>query len=296
MKNKCNILSLDGGGIRGVMLLQQLIVLENELNCNICEYFDIITGTSTGSIIAVLLALGYKATDILELYLNHANKIFKKQFLRFGIFRPKYNDKYFNKILKDYVGNKTTNDLVTHIIVPAYNITTKKKRIFKSIKDNNVKLFDIIRSSSSAQSFFKPHKINGENYIDGGMVINNPALVSYIDAINMGYINISILSFSTGIKDDVINDKTINGGLLRWAKPTVDILLAEQAQITDYHMASLGLEYNNLLYTRCNTIILKSSGKIDDVSNDNMQNMLQDGNASALRNKTLLQKFLQQNK
>lgn len=299
LENDYNILSLDGGGIRGIMLLCQLVDLEKKLDKPIHETFDLISGTSTGAIVAVLLAMGYTASDILSFYLTNAKKIFKKRFLWFGIFRPKYSDKFFNSIIKKYVGDKYLSDLSCDVIITAYNVTKKRKLIFKSKNAKvdasyNYKLFDVIRSSASAQTFFKPHKIGSSYFIDGGMVINNPTLISYIEAIGykVRFNNINVLSYSTGIKSTIINKSTLRGGIINWAKPTVDILLAEQSQITDYHMKELGINNEHLNYIRCESYISNSSGKIDDVSRKNLNNLIRDGKVSAISNRLLVEKFI----
>lgn len=295
-----NVLSIDGGGIRGLIALNQLVHLEKSLNKPIYEVFDLFSGTSTGSIIAVLLALGYTATEILDFYLSHSNDIFKRKWYRFGIFRPRYSDKAFNKILKKYVKDLTLKDLKKDVIITSYNATLGVKKIFKSRKakvDNtyNYYLFDVVRASASAQTFFKPHRIKDYFYIDGGMVINNPAMISYTEVLNydVEYKNINILSYSTGTVQSIINKKILRGGKLIWAKSTVDILLKEQALITDYHMSTIGLNNNNLNYIRLESYLEKSNGKIDDVTENNIKNMIMDSNLSILKNQILLEKFIQ---
>ncbi len=287
MKNY-NILSLDGGGIRGLILLEQLVVLENILGTNIRNKFDLISGTSTGGIIAVLLSLGYSASDLLSIYTIHGENIFKKHFWRFGLFMPKYDDKYFNDLIKKYVDNKELKDLSTDVIIIGYNATLNDKIIFKSklAKENNTynySLFDVIRTTASAPTFFKPYKLRDNNfYVDGGLVINNPTLVSWIEALkyNEKETKINILSFSTGINIKTKLKKYILGGLLNWVKPTVDILLTQQSLIVDYVTSQLfGREPG--IYMRCKSIIDKSNGKIDDTSKSNIENMILDGKNSA---------------
>lgn len=293
-----NILSLDGGGIRGIMLLHQLVDLEKKLDRPLHETFDLISGTSTGAIVAVLLGLGHTAENILNIYLKHSYKIFKKHFFRFGIFRPRYDDTYFNNLILKFVSTKTLKDLLCDVIVPAYNATKKEKIIFKSKKAKvdlsyDYKLFDVIRSSVSAQTFFKPHKIGSSYFIDGGMVINNPTLISYIETLgyDIKYDCINILSYSTGIKEAIIDKYTISGGLLNWAQPTFDILLAEQSQMIDYEMKVMGLNYKNLNYIRCESYVLNSSGKICDVSKKNIENLKADGVLSTINNELLVEMF-----
>ena len=283
-----NILSLDGGGVKGLIVLEQLITLERELGTCIKNRFNLISGTSTGGIIAVLLALGLTPSELLKLYTIHSDSIFKKRFLRFGIFRPKYSDIFLNSVIKNYVGDKTLKDLDIDVIITGYNASTNQKIIFKSrnakLDDTyNYSLFDVIRSSVSAPTYFKPHKIGDEYFIDGGMVINNPSMISWTESLKYCIgMNINILSFSTG-RIKINFSKIINGGVLSWTKPTVAILLKEQSKTTDYHMNEL-FKREPGVYVRCESIIDKSNGKIDDASNENIDNMIADGVKSSMVN------------
>jgi patatin-like phospholipase/acyl hydrolase len=297
-----NVLEIDGGGIRGVSALIQLIEFERLIKKPLKDHFDLITGTSTGAIVAVLLSVGYSTEDILNLYTLHGNKIFDKNIFRFGILRPKYDDKYFNKILQEYTKDLTLKDCKTNVLIPTYNITTKEGKLFKSSKakennSENYKLFDVIRSSASAQSFFKPLEINGEKYIDGGMYVNNPSIMALIECLKDGYEKVNIISFSTGEKKSVIKDKTLDGGMLSWAEPTIDILLAEASELTDYTLEKLYPLLSNLLgrrlgiYIRCKSLTAKANGKIDDASEKNISNMIEDGETSATMNKDLMRAF-----
>lgn len=293
-----NILSLDGGGVRGIMLLNQLVDLEKKLNKPIYETFDLISGTSASAIICIFLAMGYTANEILEVYLKHSKKIFKKHVFRLGIFKSRYNDSFFNKLILKYVSDGRLKDLLCDVIIPTFNSTKKETVIFKSKNAKkdlsyDYKLFDVIRSCISAQTFFKPHKIGSSYFIDGGLIINNPSLIAYVETLGYTakYKCVNVLSYSTGIKDAIINKYKIYG-ILNWAKPTLDILLAEQSQITDYHMKEMGLNFDHLNYIRCESYILNSSGKIDDTREKNMENLISDSVLSTINNKLLVEKYM----
>lgn len=297
-----NVLEIDGGGIRGVAALVQLIEFERILKKPLKDHFDLITGTSTGAIVAVLLSVGYSTEDILNLYTVHGDRIFKKSFFRKGWFRPKYNDEYFNSILLQYTKTLTLKDCKTDVLIPAYNITKKEGKLFKSKKakeDNsyNYTLFDVIRSSASAQSFFKPVVIEGDEFIDGGMYVNNASSMALLECLKEGYEKVNIISFSTGEKKSLISRKILEGGMLSWAEPTIDILLAEGAQLTDYTLSTIYPLLSNLLnrrfgiYVRCKSLIVMSNGTIDDASESNINNMINDGETSAKMNKDLMRAF-----
>lgn len=312
MSNKiknANIFSFDGGGIRGIIELIQLVEFEKMLGEPLLNYFQYFCGTSTGAIIAVLLSIGYTAQEILDLYLIHGAKIFDKKFLRFGLLRSKYDDKYFNKVIEDYTKGKELKDTSATILIPSYNITKKDKVLFKShkAKENsadNYTLKDVIRTSTSAPSYFDCYKINEDDYVDGGLVVNNPSLMMLIEVMkinkkqNLGYENFNVISFSSGTKDTQISVKDINGGILRSVDDIIDIVLAEQAKLTDYTMTLLYdlLEdlYGKKLgtYVRCISKIYYSNGKIDDASQKNINNMILDGKISYGINKQKMLNFI----
>jgi patatin-like phospholipase/acyl hydrolase len=303
MKKTINVLEIDGGGIKSVSVLIQLRDFEKMVKTPLKDYFDLIAGTSTGAIIATLLSIGYTTDAILDLYVIHGEGIFHKDFFRWGIFRPKYDDTYFNHIIKEYTKELTLKDCQANILIPTYNATKKQGEIFKSSKaklgdSENYKLFDVIRSSASAPTYFKATEINGDRYVDGGLYVNNPSLMAFIESVKDGYNKIDILSFSTGCIEEPITKGAANGGIATMASPTMNIVLTEATQTTDYLLKQLYAILPNLnggnrfgIYVRCNSIIKKSSGKIDDASKENIQNLISDGETSAKINKDKMKYF-----
>jgi len=297
------ILSIDGGGIKGLVVLKQLEFFEHTLKKPLYKYFDTITGTSTGGIIAVLLSLGYSVKSIREFYEIHGENIFDKRPLRFGLLRPKYSDEYFNDILKTHLKDYRLSDCKTNIVIPAYNITKNRLDIFTKTdvdsvtQKNNTKLFDIVRSTASAPSYFKAHQIGEDYYVDGGLLVNNPTEIAYLEAIKQGNNTFQILTFSTGTKRVKNKKRLLNGGKLQWAIPLVNIMLSEQSKMVDYRMKRQFELSTNIfnkrlgLYIRCESITNHSSGDIDDASKDNMKNLLLDGELSTEKNKDLIRTF-----
>lgn len=146
---KFKILSIDGGGIRGVIPCQFLANLENDLiqkygeDTRLCDYFDLIAGTSTGGIIAIGLALGIKAQDILNLYVNHGNKIFPKPQQRNVskakriIFKKTFYDrmplkKLLNETFNDGDEPKRIGDAKTRLLIPTYNLESHQIHVLKT--------------------------------------------------------------------------------------------------------------------------------------------------------------------
>lgn len=286
---KFDILTIDGGGIKGLRSLFIIKEIEDRMGMMSHEIFDLIAGTSTGGIIATMLALGYSADEVIELYFDHGPKIFEKKFGRFGIFRPKYDDTYVNKILEEYLMGRKLSDCKTELIVPAYNIETRDKILFKTNVGFDYPLFDVVRSTLSAQTYFKPHKIDGQRHIDGGNVINNPSLVSYVEYKKRWPERpLNMLSIGTGREERRMKKMKGGGGMLTWSKPTVDILMVEQSQQTDYFMSKLE-PYN---YMRIEPVAIAGDMEMDNARMDNLLMLKADGEQTVKQNDGLISAFI----
>ena len=289
MKKK-NILSLVGGGARGLALAVHLEAFErNVLKEPIRNHFDAFAGTSTGAIIAAMLSCGYSITDVKKLYIEHGEKIFNKPFWRTGLlFGNKYPDKYFNAILQEKFRGVTLRDLGRQLIVPAYNTSKRETVIFNSEDRNGGNFFisDIVRASASAPTYFDPWLIDGETYVDGGLAINNPSLVSVFEAIKEGGEHINVLSFGTGRSEESLNKDQLSKGLIRNAGQLFDIVLDEQAKIAAYQTHEAFDKLRNQkgekigAFLHVEGVIRNGSGAIDDFSPANVEAMKLDGLAA----------------
>lgn len=214
MSNYTRILSIDGGGIRGIIPGQILVVLEEKLkqrtnkpNAKIGDFFDLIAGTSTGGILTCIYLcpeskgsskLRYSAKDAVDFYLKHGKEIFYIPFWRkvqslWGILDEKYLSEPIEKVLKEYFQDLKMSDLLKPCLVTAYDVEKRKACFFTQHDAKKCGDFadffirDIARSTSAAPTFFeavKIHSLSGESYalIDGGVFANNPTLCAYAEA------------------------------------------------------------------------------------------------------------------
>ncbi|KAM6591427.1 patatin-like protein 1 [Cannabis sativa] len=207
------ILSIDGGGIRGMIPAVILANLESHLqeldgkDARLADYFDVITGASTGGLIATMLTAPnenrrplYAAKDIIEFYHHHSPKIFPQSTsyfrsavnLMMDLLSPKYDGVYLHKLLKELLGQKRLNDTLTNLVVPAFDIKKLEPIIFstysaRSDKGLDAHLSDICIGTSAAPTYlpayyFTNNDENGKprefNLVDGGLAANNPTLVA----------------------------------------------------------------------------------------------------------------------
>ncbi len=207
---KFKILSIDGGGFRGAYSAHILKRIEEEFNINWKNDFNIIAGTSTGSIIAAGLAFGLSAKELFDFYKKHGKDIFKKRFLcRTGLFASQYHQRNLKKILDHVFGDTRLKDIKVPLIIPATDIGNGCVHVFKSayhdefVRDPNVKVADAVLASCSAPTYFDPHLVDGKYLLcDGGLWANNPAVVAMIDAqkrLGIKLEDLLILSIGTGI-------------------------------------------------------------------------------------------------
>ncbi|HSC52754.1 MAG TPA: patatin-like phospholipase family protein [Phnomibacter sp.] len=210
--SKVRILSLDGGGIRGIIPATIMVEIEQRLqqrsgnpDARLADYFDLIAGTSTGGILTGLyLCPGEKnrpkftAEEALGLYLDNGHSIFQMEFLSkvaklYVVFNEMYPKENIEKLMEQYFGNTELDDLLRPCLITSYDIRNRKAHFFNSVDAKagkniyNYKLKDVCRATSAAPTYFEPAKVEslqGADYtlVDGGVFVNNPALAAYSEA------------------------------------------------------------------------------------------------------------------
>ncbi|MBW4555651.1 MAG: patatin-like phospholipase family protein [Trichormus sp. ATA11-4-KO1] len=169
------ILSLDGGGIRGVVAATMLAEIEKQINQPLNQYFDLIAGTSTGSILAAAIATGRSSQDIIDVYTQKSSIIFpyRSRFslqrlpllLKYGLSAPKFFEDGLTQVLKDALGDTRLLDIADPLLlIAAYDTIGRQPIIFKSWHQDtsygNVPLWEACLCSASAPTFFPAHKLD----------------------------------------------------------------------------------------------------------------------------------------
>lgn len=263
------ILSIDGGGIRGVLPARFLCEMEDELvrngveNPRLCDYFDLICGTSTGGIIAIGLALGMRSKDILDLYKKHGSKIFNKRIKLINLIRnkSKYNSKYLHDILKETFkpfsenGDTRLGHAKTRLCIPTFNAFSGTINVYKTphheelIRDYLIPAHHAAVSTSSAPFYFAPHSFKYEcpktgtkseiaHNIDGGVFANNPTLIGIMEAtqsLQIPFDEIKVLSIGTGGSKFYETSTRKKFGPLYWVNGIriMELLFNTQSEHTD---------------------------------------------------------------
>lgn len=252
--NVFKILSIDGGGIRGIYPAYILQCIRERLDVNLYDYFDMIAGTSTGSIIAAGIACQKQPSEIVSLYQKHGADIFGQKIKSFwpSMFKQgvhsKYENKNLKKILHNEFGNTKLGDISKPLLIPATDIGHGGVHVFKSsysesfTRDKHIEVKQAVLASCSAPAFFDPTKV--ENYLlaDGGVWANNPALAAVIDAqyrLGIDIKDIRILSLGTGHSRIAYGtaEKKEWGLLTGWKNlEFISFLLSLQAQSTQNYL------------------------------------------------------------
>jgi uncharacterized protein len=227
------ILSLDGGGIRGILTLEYLGVIESMLRMRsrrddfgLCDYFDLIGGTSTGSIIAAGLACGMSVDRLKQLYRDLGKTVFVSKIYRKGILAPKFPSERVQKALDAQLGAETTLDgdrIRTGLMIMTKRLDTgsawpvhNHPNARYAQQDGKLLLTQVVRASTAAPTYFEPQTIgiasrdgrvvNGV-FVDGGVSpFNDPALQLLMLAVLEGHgfqwaagkDNLLLISLGTG--------------------------------------------------------------------------------------------------
>ena len=206
---KVRILSIDGGGIRGIIpgtiltYLEKQLQLKSNSNLKIGDYFDFIAGTSTGGILACIYLMPgdngkarYSAQDAVNLYLQKGEDIFHRTLIQKlksggGLLDEKYDRHPIEKYLDEYFGDTWLKDLIKPCLITSYDVTQRNAHFFTSTDAGsslyNFKVRDVARATSAAPTYFEPALIYSEEgqrlaVVDGGVYANNPALCAYAEA------------------------------------------------------------------------------------------------------------------
>ncbi|XP_078156595.1 patatin-like protein 2 [Carex rostrata] len=208
--NIVTILSIDGGGVRGLIPAAILVFLESKLqeldgeDARIADYFDVISGTSTGGLVSTMLAAPneqkrplFSAKDIIAFYNENIPKIFPSNRNGIGgllcsMLGPKYTGEYLHSKIRELLGETRLHDTVTEVVVPTFDINFLQPTIFSTNEakvdpSKDALLSDVCISTSAAPTYLPAHqfttkdclgKTRSFNLVDGGVAANNPTLLA----------------------------------------------------------------------------------------------------------------------
>jgi len=256
--NTFQILSLDGGGIRGLFSAAVLASLEDDLGISIMDHFDLITGTSTGGIIAIALGMGLSPREIVEFYVTQGSAIFPDSWPRRKRhwIKHKYDQPPLIRALKGALKDRRLGDSMKRLVIPTYNHGRDDVRVFKTAhhtrltRDWKIPAWQIALATSAAPTYFPAcREIEAARLIDGGVWANNPTMIGIVEAMSLLNVPLDAIHvFSLGTCDDLTHpsDRLDRGGKMRWANNAVRVTMRGQSLGTNT-MAKLLLGEDHVL-------------------------------------------------
>ncbi len=257
MKKKIfRILSIDGGGILGLYSAKMIQMIKEEYlkDKDLHNFFNLVTGTSTGGIIALGIAAGSDIHKIVKFYEERGKDIFPSNVCshRFYnikmLFNSRYTHKKINKHASEFFGDKRLSDAKCFVCVPSIDAVNCQPILFKTdhsnkySRDNNVLMKDIAIATSSAPTYFPLYSFgNYLGLVDGGLWNNNPSLIGFIEAMNNfvgknnNFGSIEILSIGNPHSNLRIglSSNSKRSSLLKWKSKLVELPLKISSIATD---------------------------------------------------------------
>ena len=290
------ILSIDGGGIRGIIPAMVLAEIERITEVPTAENFDLIAGTSTGGILALGLSIPkgqenpqFSAQKLVDIYTRRGREIFRNP--RWGVVQL-FNEKYSHEGLENVLGNCFRETLlegtVPKTMVTTYDLEARRPLFLKSWKTEHakVKMRDAARATSAAPTFFEPAQVcvgdQTRTLVDGGIFINTPSVSAYAEARKLfpDEKDFFVLSIGTGQQTrEIKHYEAKDWGLGGWARPLLYCMFDGVSDAADYQMDKfLGVEN----YIRLQVCLGCPKDKKEDVANDDMDDASRD-NIDALK-------------
>jgi len=259
------ILSLSGGGYRGLYSAAVLAALEEEAGAPLHTVFDMIAGTSIGGILAVGLSAGVPAGKLFDAFLANGRAIFPRSHrirgvavfprIRFGAFAGRYAAKgladTIDAVLAQAPGRIAISDTLATLLVPSIDVLAESYALFeRGVGDQTVALRDIALATSAAPTYFPEHAIGSRLLADGGLVANAPDIVALCRALARGHALEDIRIVSIGTAGDVggrAARKPGSPGFVFSAKRLFEMTLQSQQKLSiDMARQALGTLYLRL--------------------------------------------------
>lgn len=320
-KPKFIILSIDGGGIRGIIPARILQEIEERTSKPISSIFDLSVGTSTGGIIAIALNTPnehklprYKAEDLVDLYQNRGKDIFTTSFWRktktgIGLWGAKYDRSNLDNILAEMLGDSLLSESLKPLMIISYSLSGDgiygdginfwSSRIAKTAEKKDFYLKDVAGATSAAPTFFEPktmvNKTGNKTYIesDGGIFANNPAVMAIAEAKSINpslkFEDILLVSIGTGRArlnqtSESLKDSGVIGWLMR--ADLIGVMMGANSELTEWEISVL-----NLNTIRIQLDLDKNLSEMDNISDKNIASLLHEAERYIQKNDANIEKL-----
>jgi patatin-like phospholipase/acyl hydrolase len=276
--DRFQILSLDGGGLKGILSAALLANWEDDLGISVADHFDLIAGTSTGGLIALGLGARIKPVDIVRFYAEQGPHVFGgSRAARFllGFLRARYSGRALRRAVNDVFGDLTLGKSKSRLIIPAFNLDEGDVHIFKTrhddrfTRDYRLMMADVALATSAAPTYLPAFQLGHSFLVDGGVWANNPTTIAITEAVSVLKVPlhaIRVLSIGTTFELPKRTGALRNAGMIRWGlrrQNIVSVLLSGQSTAATNTARHLVGEENVL---RIDSAVLPGSYALDRLS------------------------------
>jgi predicted acylesterase/phospholipase RssA len=269
------VLTIDGGGIRGLIPALVLADIERRTERRIADLVDMIAGTSTGAILACALGKPdpLPAAEIASLYEEEGPRIFDRSLLKQitslgGFLDERYSDSGLVRALERYLADTPMTAATVPLLLTAYDTEARAIHLLRSEGEHSgATMVEAAHASSAAPTYFEPVRLDGATLIDGGVFATNPALVAYAEL--RGKLEL-LLALGTGEHTRPLPyEKVKDWGQLEWARPVIDVVFDGGQDAVDMQLRALLPKG----YVRLQTELERASDDLDDASEDNLERL-----------------------
>ena len=306
-KSVRRVLSIDGGGIRGIIPAMVIAHIEKLMGKPAHELFDLMVGTSTGGILALGLAhpgpgkpAQFSARRVVRLYEEHGGEIFEHSLWRKvrtvgGFLEEAYSHEVLEAILGEYFADSSLAECELPTMVTSYDIQNRRTVFLKSWHTDHAKVLcrDAARATSAAPTYFEPKPLEtGDEsrvLIDGGIFMNSPSVSAYAEARKLFPDEpIAVLSLGTGeLTRSIPYEEARTWGSALWVMSLLDCMFDGVSKAADHQMRMfLGERYQRL-----QTTLDFASDDMDDASKGNIRNLKQTARELIKANERVLEQF-----
>ena len=303
------VLSIDGGGIRGIIPAMVVAHIERKMGKPAHELFDLMVGTSTGGILALGLSrpgasrpAQFSARWVVKLYEEQGANIFEYSLWRKlrtvgGILDEAYSHEVLESILGKYFAGATLGDCKTPTMVTSYDIQNRRTVFLKSWYADHqlVRCCDAARATSAAPTYFEPKPLDTGDVasvlIDGGIFMNSPSVSAYAEARKLFPDEpIAVLSLGTGeLTRPIAFGEARTWGSALWVMSLLDCMFDGVSKAADHQMQLfLGERYQRL-----QTSLESASDDMDDASEENIRNLKRTARELINANEAVLEQFFE---
>ena len=282
MPDRVRVLSIDGGGIRGIIPALVLAEVERRAGSRVADLFELIAGTSTGGILACALCAPdpLPASELVGLYADRGPRIFRRSLWQRvrsgeGILDEKYDAAELDEALDHFLSDKLLSETRPDLVVPAYDTNGPAPYFFKTRKVREEKAQDfplsvVARATSAAPTYFEALPAGEMSLVDGGVFAVNPAMCAFAEVLRHHPAGTEVLLLSLGTGERTRQrpwSEVKDWGVAQWARPILDVVFDGVSDAVDYQLRHALGEGR---YWRLQIELHGASDDLDDASASNI--------------------------